>query len=67
MVQGKTEAVPLRAETSGSLHIEEAERGGEVRLVEGWHYAGSWEHGGPTSIADVDEAIGALLAGDESR
>ena len=37
-------------------------RGGEVRLVEGWHYVRSWEHGGPTSIADVDEALGALLA-----
>ncbi len=37
-------------------------RGGEVRLVEGWHYVQTWEHGGPTSIADVDEALGALLS-----
>jgi len=40
-------------------------RGGEVRLVEGWHYVRTWKHGGPTSIADVDEALGTLLAGDE--
>lgn len=36
-------------------------RGGEVRLVEGWHYVQSWEHGGPTSIAEVDAALGAML------
>jgi len=39
-------------------------RGGEVRLVEGWHYVQSWEHGGPTSIAEVDAALGAMLAGE---
>ena len=36
-------------------------RGGEVRLLEGWHYVRSWEHGGPTTIDQVDEALTTLL------
>ena len=49
-----TEACPA---TGRVLYV----RGGEVRLVEGWHYARSWEPGGPTTIAQVGEAVGALL------
>jgi len=54
-----TEACPA---TGRVLYV----RGGEVRLVEGWHYVRSWEHGGPASIADVDAALGALLEGGTS-
>ncbi|HEU5302464.1 MAG TPA: SDR family NAD(P)-dependent oxidoreductase [Acidimicrobiia bacterium] len=55
-----TEACPV---TGRVLYV----RGGEVRLVEGWHYVQSWEHGGPTSIAEVDAALGAMLAGESAR
>jgi len=36
-------------------------KGGEVRVVEGWHYAGIWEHEGRGTVAEVGQALGALL------
>ena len=53
-----TEACPA---TGRVLYV----RGGEVRVVEGWHYADTWEHEGRGSIAEVGEALGKLL-GDAS-
>ncbi|MCJ7672647.1 MAG: SDR family NAD(P)-dependent oxidoreductase, partial [Acidimicrobiia bacterium] len=36
-------------------------KGGEVRVVEGWHYTQTWEHEGRGTVAEVGEALGALL------
>lgn len=37
-------------------------KGGEVRVVEGWHYAHTWEHDGPGTVAEVGDALGGILA-----
>jgi NAD(P)-dependent dehydrogenase (short-subunit alcohol dehydrogenase family) len=49
-----TEACPA---TGRVLYV----KGGEVRLVEGWHYSGTWEHDGRGTVAEVGDALGALL------
>jgi len=36
-------------------------KGGEVRVVEGWHYGETWEHEGRATVAEVGSALGALL------
>jgi NAD(P)-dependent dehydrogenase (short-subunit alcohol dehydrogenase family) len=36
-------------------------KGGEVRVVEGWHYAHTWEHDGPGTVAEVGNALGGIL------
>ncbi len=36
-------------------------RGGEVRLVEGWHYTRTWPHEGRGTVDEVGEALGKLL------
>jgi NAD(P)-dependent dehydrogenase (short-subunit alcohol dehydrogenase family) len=36
-------------------------KGGEVRVVEGWHYTRTWEHEGRGTVAEVGEALGPLL------
>ncbi len=38
-------------------------RGGEVRVVEGWHYTVTWEHEGRGTVDEVGEALRPLLGG----
>ena len=36
-------------------------RGGEVRVVEGWHYTATWEHEGRGTVAEFGDALRPLL------